>query len=679
MDSIVSNFLSKISIGQKIWSGISIILLLLLAVVMSAMYITFKSESAVNDVVNKYQPQAMLSLELSDRVNSTAGSLGFYLLSKDKSHKLNYENGLKEIKASLDQLEILFEDSNSQDANNHLVAIQAEIEKFSSFKNKLLKLANNQLENFPAIKYAGEKINPLSRTLLQSLSNMLLAEQEEEATVERRAYLMNIEKLRYIWANVNDNIRTYMILGDESALENVKLYYRQFMETISVVDNQQSEMLTFEQEEFYEAVKSNATKFEELLGGFEEIFTSDKSRMDSFLLKQELGPILLQVNKELSALVKLEKQTINNTSDSLLAALSASKLYLVGALVIGLSMGVLIAWAIYRVTVVPLRDAVTVMQDISVGHGDLTQLMTVKGDDEIAQMASSFNVFSSTIRNLIASSRDIISNIDDKVKRLCDVSQETQERADTQQLQTEQVLADIVDVASNVVSVTNSASQAVEAATSAHLATTEGKNVVNETINSIQAMATGVDSASEAMRSLSLQTDKIGMVVDVIKGIAQQTNLLALNAAIEAARAGEQGRGFAVVADEVRTLASRTQESTSEIEAMIQNLQRDANTAVDTVEQERERALSSVEQASKTTAALESIYESVSIISSMNADIETAAQTQQTKTEKTNKIVHDLRELAEENAAGAQQTHSAANELIALEVELRERMLKFKI
>ena len=653
------------------------ILIVLTVVAMTTLFTLTESETTFDQVVNEYQPRTLISLELSGHVRAAAGSLGFYLLSHEELHRKNYEASLANISTTLESLKALSTDSLDAEDREHLAALETDIAEFMSYKGKMINLATNQLENMPAIKYAAESVNPISREISQALSNMIISEKEEEISETRRDFLLMVEEARYAWATMMGHLRTYMIMGDRSAYENVELYLGQFEGKLGLIER--SGLLGFEQEEFFTTISQKANVFTTSLESMVIIFKSNKSRTDAFLMRTEVGPKMLEINAHLKYLVDKERENIRSMSTGLLDSLSASKFLIVGLMLAGLVIGIGLSWIIGRAIVKPMQTAASAMDDIAQGEGDLTKRLAISGDDEIGEMAKGFNAFAEKIQQLISSSVGITTQVDEKVSRLFEVSQETRERADLQQAQTEEVAATVQEVANNVLSVTENSSLAVQAASSANEATTQGKKVVDETIQSIESMASGVQSASDAMRSLTEQTDKIGMVIDVIKGIAEQTNLLALNAAIEAARAGEQGRGFAVVADEVRTLASRTQTSTDEIESMIKALQADANSATGIMESERERASNSVDQAAKTAEAFEIIYESVSSISRMNNEIEQAAKTQQAKTDQVNSIIKGLIEMAEENAAGAQQTHSAANELTELETELKRYMSQFKI
>jgi uncharacterized phage infection (PIP) family protein YhgE len=244
------------------------------------------------------------------------------------------------------------------------------------------------------------------------------------------------------------------------------------------------------------------------------------------------------------------------------------------------------------------------------------------------------------------------------------VSLQTRNSMEAQRSETEMVAASMNEMSATVKTVADNAESAASAATEAQTEASEGKSVVDKSIGSINKLADEVQRAADVIHRLESDSESIGVVVDVIRDIAEQTNLLALNAAIEAARAGEQGRGFAVVADEVRTLASRTQESTQEIQQMIERLQAAAVEAVGVMGDGKREAESSVEQAARAGESLQSIIASVSTIADMNTQIASAAGQQNTTAEEMNRNLAHISEMASQTAEGAMKTAGASEKTV---------------
>jgi len=312
-------------------------------------------------------------------------------------------------------------------------------------------------------------------------------------------------------------------------------------------------------------------------------------------------------------------------------------------------------------------------------QGDLTGKVGYHGTDELGHIADGFDRMAANFRSTLEQLASATAQLASAAEETSAVTRDTNANIRRQQTETDQVATAMNEMNATVHEVAKSASHAAEAAHAAEKETTNGKRVVGQTIEVIDSLARDVEQAAQVIRDLAKESENIGTVLDVIRGIAEQTNLLALNAAIEAARAGEQGRGFAVVADEVRTLASRTQQSTQEIQAMIERLQTGTAGAVKAMEKSQTQARAGVQQAAAAGTSLDSIATSVNTINDMNTQIASASEEQSAVAEEINKNITNISDVAVQTAAGSNQTASASEQLAKLAEELQTLVGRFRI
>ncbi len=342
--------------------------------------------------------------------------------------------------------------------------------------------------------------------------------------------------------------------------------------------------------------------------------------------------------------------------------------------VIGLICGVIFS---SRITTPVIRLSHTLQQIQK--NLDLTKRADDSTPDEIGDAARAFNEMIIQFHNGMIEVAAATEQIASATEETSIVSGETQRNISEQQLSTEQVATAIHEMTTTVQEVTRSIAQTAEAAHQAFKETNVGDQMVNTTVTSIQAFATQINSVALAIQALEKNSENIGSIVDVIKSIAEQTNLLALNAAIEAARAGEQGRGFAVVADEVRTLAGRTRESTEEITQMVEKLQTGARESVLLMNNSKEQIDSVVEQAKKAGDSLSNISSSVSQINEMSTQIAVASEEQVSVTEEINQSLAKINVMAVQTAEGAGQTAKASDSMAQLAVTMKSLVQRFRI
>ncbi|MCU7843763.1 MAG: methyl-accepting chemotaxis protein [Candidatus Thiodiazotropha sp. (ex Monitilora ramsayi)] len=325
----------------------------------------------------------------------------------------------------------------------------------------------------------------------------------------------------------------------------------------------------------------------------------------------------------------------------------------------------------------PVKQLADLMSHTS-KERDVTIRAEDKGPQEISVMARAFNRMMATLQEMINHITDSSNQLSTAAEQLGVIARAANVGANQQQTETEQVATAMNEMTATVQEVAQHASSAAEASETADHNAHKGHSIVEQNRDSIHLLANEVMSTAEIIGDLSKESENIGTVLSVIRGIAEQTNLLALNAAIEAARAGEQGRGFAVVADEVRTLAQRSHESTQDIQTIVERLQQTAERAVSAMDKGKEQAQESVARSQIAAESLEAILRSVSVIKDMNLQIATASEEQASVSEEINRSVININDVTGETITNTSQTMETGQSLLDMSTQLNDIVRRFK-
>lgn len=506
-----------------------------------------------------------------------------------------------------------------------------------------------------------------------------MAKLRESAAIIETAWMPSIENIHDSAANVAairlEALR--LLTTDESAVrERSKgLIGKERGQLQERLDNHQALLSNDQERQLLDQLKTAAAGYMTIVDQLIQRVDQDEQMQALTLLTDKLTPQGVILGRSLDALIDFNQQGAQDAAQSA-AQVYQSAQWIVGVIIaVALIATLLLAWLLTRSITTPLAQALRAARTIAAG--DLSQSIHVQGKDEPAQLlgalATMQEQLQATIRGISESAQQLAS----AAEEMSSVMEQSTRGLQAQNDEIEQAATAVTQMSAAVDEVAGNAVSSAEASQASDEDSKHGHYQISETISSIQNLVNEVLDASGKAEGLAVQAQDISKVLEVIRGIAGQTNLLALNAAIEAARAGEAGRGFAVVADEVRSLAQRTQDSTEEIEQMITGIQQGTQDTVGALTSSAEHASQTLQRANSAGSALEKITAAISQINQRNLVIASAAEQQASVAREVDRSLVNIRDLSTQTAAGATQTSAASQELSRLAVDLNGLVTRF--